>query len=97
MCDICGDEKKACDVIGIFPPDMIAMMTTHTQCRICEGYGTYTLPHFHNPRPCPVCQGVGQMNVKLLPSTETIALMLMHVFPPRVAPSWPVPEGKKCE
>jgi hypothetical protein len=94
MCDICGDKDVTCDVIGVFPPDFIAMVPNHSVCKICEGYGTYTLPHFKNPRPCPVCQGVGQMNENLLPSTETIAQMLMHVFPPRVAPLRPVPGGE---
>jgi hypothetical protein len=95
MCDICGDKDVTCEVIGVFPPDFIAMAPNHSVCPVCEGYGTYTLPHFKNPRPCPVCQGVGQMNKELLPSKETIASMLMHVFPPRVAPSRPVPEGEE--
>jgi hypothetical protein len=83
MCEYCGADKCDHDVIGVFPPDMIAMVRNHSLCVICEGYGIYSLPQFKNPRPCPVCQGVGQMNQSLLPSSEVIADMLMNVFPPR--------------
>jgi hypothetical protein len=94
MCDICGDEDATCEVIGVFPPDFVAMVRNHSMCPVCEGCGIYTLAHFKNPRPCPICQGVGQMNTDLLPSQGAIAQMLMHVFPPCIAPSRPVPEGE---
>jgi len=83
MCDICGEENVTCEVIGVYPPGMIAMKENHIVCPICEGCGQYKLPSFKNPRPCPVCQGVGQMNPKLVPSSETIADMLLKVIAPR--------------
>jgi len=94
MCDICGDERKNCEVIGVFPPDMMAWRRNWMECPVCESTGQYTLPHFKNPRPCPICKGVGCLNRDLMQtSPEVIAQMLMYVFPPRVAPLRPVPGG----
>jgi hypothetical protein len=97
MCDNCGDENVNCNLIGVYPPDMIARVLNHSVCPVCEGYGLYRLPHFKHPRPCPICKGTGQTNIDLLPSKEAIAQMLMYVLPPRITPIRPVPEGNDSE
>lgn len=98
MCDICGYGHKSCRVIGMFPQDMLAWRRNWIECPVCESMGQYALPHFRNPRPCPICKGVGCLNKDLMQkSPEVIADMLMTVFPPRVAPCRPVPQGEISE
>jgi hypothetical protein len=94
MCDYCGADKCNHDMIGIFPPDMVAWRRSHVLCPMCEGFGTVTMEHWKNPKPCAVCMGVGQINKKLIPHPMVMIEMVVKVLPPRVTPSRPVPEGQ---
>lgn len=85
------DENQ---LIGIFHPDVIAYQRNHVICPMCDGLGNVVMAHWKNPKACAVCKGVGQINENLIPHPLVMVEMTMRVFPPRVAPSRPVPEGQ---
>lgn len=81
------------ELIGIYQPDMIAFQRNHVLCPMCDGLGNVRMEHWRNPKACAVCRGVGQINENLIPHPLVMVEMILKVFPPRVAPSRPVPEG----
>lgn len=64
--------------------DLIVRNEMHVMCPLCKNTGKVMLTGgddmhlWKNPRPCPICKGVGQMHKDRLPSEEEIAHAMMN-------------------
>lgn len=77
MCEHCSETQCESNLIGVYDPRYIAMIPNHICCPMCDGMSQIKLDDWHNPRPCAVCQGTGQLNEKLLPSPLTQVRMIL--------------------
>jgi DnaJ-class molecular chaperone len=64
--------------------DVTAFRRREMACVLCGGKGFAILVHedetpiWKNPRPCPVCKGVGQHSTKFIPTQEQIQDMMLN-------------------
>ncbi len=64
--------------------DVMAFRRNEIACVMCGGKGNAILVHqdetpiWKNPRPCPVCKGVGQHSAKSIPTHEQMQDMMIN-------------------
>ena len=60
--------------------DLYVFKRNHGDCRLCKGAGQllFLEGKWKNPRPCPVCRGVGQMREDQMPSGEQMVDMVLN-------------------
>lgn len=56
----------------------------NTICTLCRGAFSVITDEWQNPRPCPICKGVGQIPIERMPTDKEMAMaMLYHWASPR--------------
>ena len=64
--------------------DVTAYRRKEIACVLCSGRGQAILVNddeteiWKNPRPCPVCKGVGQHKTSFVPTQEQIRYMMIN-------------------
>lgn len=82
MCEYCGQDGNKCDVIGVYDSDeFIAKMPLHVLCPMCDGKSLLKMAGWKNPKPCPICKGVGQMHKFDVPTREKMVEMVLEITP----------------
>lgn len=71
---------------GITMADVTAFRRGQILCVLCGGRGQAILCDeqereiWKNPRPCPVCKGVGMHSTKFIPDHAQIQVMMLNYF-----------------
>jgi hypothetical protein len=65
--------------------DCIARVYNNIECPLCRNSGKVMLSDdevhlWKHPRPCPICQGVGQIHKDKIPTEDEIAYKMTNYF-----------------